>query len=97
MLVSHQDYAGLVALYVNSRSLSRARWYGELTSALREAERLLSLLEGDGISPAEFSRLCLRIAAVRSEVETLNRTRPSDDRIVGVPWKEADRSTQEVT
>jgi hypothetical protein len=83
----------LVALYVNSRSLSRALWYGELTSALREAERLLSVLERDGIAPAEFSRLCLRIAAVRSEVETLNQSRPSDDRIVGDPWNEVGRST----
>ena len=77
---------------VRSRSLRRAQWYGELISTLGEAERLLLLLEADRSITSETNRLCLRVAAVRSEVEALNRIRHPDDRIVGVPWSKAERS-----
>ena len=73
---------------VQSRSLDRARWYGDLTAALREAERLLLLVEADGGFPAESVRLRLRVAAVRSELELLNRLVQSQDRILGIPWSE---------
>jgi hypothetical protein len=73
---------------VHCRSLSRAHWYGELTSALGEAERLLLLLEADGSFPVGTGRLSLRVAAVRSEVEMLNRFIQTEDRIVGVPWSQ---------
>ena len=73
---------------VQSRSLDRARWYGDLTAALREAERLLLLVEADGGFPAESVRLRLRVAAVRSELELLNRMVQSQDRILGIPWSE---------
>ena len=77
-----------MALNVHSRSLGRAHWYGELTAALEEAEQLLLRLAADGSFPAETSRLCLQVAAVRSEVERLNRMTLSQNRIVGVPWSE---------
>ena len=73
-------------LNVHSRSLGRAHWYEELTAALEEAEQLLLRLAADGSFPAETSRLCLQVAAVRSEVERLNRMTLSENRIVGVPW-----------
>ena len=73
---------------VQSRSLDRARWYGDLTAALREAERLLLLVEADGGFSAESVRLRLRVAAVRSELELLNRLVQSQDRILGIPWSE---------
>ena len=82
-----------MAFKVISRSLSRAHWYGELNSALEEAERLLFLLEADGSFTAESGRLCIRVAAIRSEVEMLNRIMLSEDRIVGVPWSQAGRIT----
>ena len=82
-----------MALNVHARSLGRAHWYGELTAALGEAERLLLLLESDGSFPAETGRLCLRVAKVRSEVEMLNRMTLSEDRIVGIPWPEPTRPT----
>ena len=77
-----------MALNVQARSLGRAHWYGELTAALGEAERLLLLLESDGSFPAETGRLCLQVAAVRSEMEMLNRMTLSENRIMGVPWSE---------
>ena len=77
-----------MVLNVHSRSLDRAHWYGELTAALEEAEQLLLRLAADGSFPAETSRLCLQVAAVRSEVEMLNRMTLSENRIVGVPWSE---------
>lgn len=76
---------------VHSRSLVRARWYGDLTAALRDAERLLLLLEADGSFPAEAGRLRFRIATVRSELELLNRLVQSEDRIVGIPWPDTGR------
>lgn len=76
---------------VHARSLVRARWYGDLTAALRDAERLLLLLEADGSFPAEAGRLRFRIATVRSELEQLNRLVQSQDRIVGIPWSDAGR------
>lgn len=77
---------------VRSRSLRRAQWYGELISTLEEAEQLLLLLEADRSMSSETNWLCLRVAAVRSKVEALNRIRHPDDRIVGVPWCNAGRS-----
>ena len=79
-----------MAINVHSRSLRRAHWHAELTAALREAERLLQLLANDGSCPAETNQLCQRIAAVRSEVEGLNRMASLEDRIVGEPWSEPD-------
>ena len=73
---------------VQSRSLDRARWYGDLTAALREAERLLLLVEADGGFSAESVRLRLRVAAVRSELELLNRLVQSQDRILGILWSQ---------
>jgi hypothetical protein len=77
-----------MARNVHCRSLGRAHWYGELATALTEAERLLSKLNTDGSDRAETGRLCHRIAAVRSEVEALNRMTLSENRIVGIPWSE---------
>jgi hypothetical protein len=77
-----------MALDVHSRSLVRARWYGELTSALLEAEQLLKLLEARGSFPDETRRLCIHVAAIRSELEMLNRVAISENRIVGIPWSE---------
>ena len=77
-----------MAVNVHSRSLGRAHWHDELTAALEEAEQLLLRLAADGSFPAETSRLCLQVAAVRSEVEMLNRMTLSENRIVGVPWVE---------
>ena len=77
-----------MTLNVHARSLGRAHWYDELTAALEEAEQLLLRLAADGSFPAETSRLCLQVAAVRSEVEMFNRMTQSENRIVGVPWSE---------
>jgi hypothetical protein len=55
---------------------------------LGEAERLLLLLEADTSFPVDMSRLCLWVAAVRSEVETFNWMANSEDRIVGTPWSD---------
>ena len=77
-----------MAFNVHSRSLGRAHWYNELAAALEEAEQLLLRLAADGSFPAETSRLCLQVAAVRSEVERFNRITLSENRIVGVPWAE---------
>ena len=71
---------------VHSRSLGRARWYEDLSAALRDAERLLLLLETDGCFPAETIRIRLRVAAIRSELERLNRMTGSESRIIGIPW-----------
>lgn len=85
---------GCMSDKVHSRSLVRARWYGDLTAALRDAERLLLMLEADGSFPAEAGRLRFRIATVRSELELLNRLVQSEDRIVGIPWPEPARASQ---
>lgn len=90
MSVSVRDYGLRVAMNVHSRALSRAHWYGELISALLEAERLLLMLEASEGFPAAAGQLGHRIAAVRSEVETLNRIKLSDDRIIGAPWTAID-------
>jgi hypothetical protein len=79
---------------LHTPSLVRARWYGDLTAALRDAERLLLLLEADGNFPADAGRLRFRIAAVRSKLELLNRLLQSEDRIVGVPWADPGRASQ---
>jgi hypothetical protein len=79
---------------VHSRSLVRARWYEDLTAALRDAERLLLLLEADGNFPADAGRLRFRIATVRSELELLNRLVQSEDRIVGIPWSDPGHANQ---
>ena len=60
----------------------------DLSAALADAEKLLSLLEADGQYPAETIRLRLRIETVRSEMEVLRQMTRCDDRVIRSPWPE---------
>ena len=74
--------------HLSQRSLKRAEWFADLANALREAERLLALLDADGGYPGERARLRLRIQELRSEVERLNRVWQTQGRVVGGAWPE---------
>ena len=72
--------------HLTPRALQRAQWFSDLSTALREAERLLLLLESHGGFPIETVRLRLRVEAVRSELDVLNRVMLPEGRIVGPSW-----------
>jgi hypothetical protein len=71
------------------RALQRSQWFQDLTTALAEAEKLLAMLEADGGFPGETARLRVRVQAVRSELELLNRVALGEGRVVGPGWPEA--------
>ena len=70
----------------SSRAIVRARWFAELSTALDKAERLLSELIAEGISPADTEQLRLRLIELRAETVRLNRVSLTDGRIVGSAW-----------
>ncbi len=78
--------------HVTPRSLERAQWFSDLTTALIEAEKLLMILEADGGFPAETARLRQRVEAVRSELGLLNRVVVTEGRIVSSVWPSAEAS-----
>jgi len=67
-------------------SLKRAQWLTDLTAALGEAETLLMMLERDGGFAGEAAPLRLRVEAVRSELDLLNRVISGEGRIVSSTW-----------
>ncbi|HEU0311151.1 MAG TPA: hypothetical protein VFR36_08045 [Sphingomicrobium sp.] len=71
---------------IDPRTLNRARWFADLTTALVEADRLLSLLETQGIYPVEMVRLRQNVRAVRSELELLNQVVRIGKRVIEAPW-----------
>ena len=73
---------------ITPRSLGRAQWFSDLLVALREAERLLGLLETDGGFPDETIRLKRRIQSVSSELELLDRVARGEGRVVSNSWPE---------
>ena len=79
----------LMHRHLTPRSLERAEWYSNLTSALGEADKLLQLLERDKSFAAETGRLRLRIEALRAEVAQLNRVVSGEGRIVTSDWPAA--------
>jgi hypothetical protein len=70
-----------------ARSLERARWIAELSSALTEAEQLLAQLEFGHVRCAETIRLAFHIRLLQSELDGMNRVAPAEDRVVGEPWQ----------
>jgi hypothetical protein len=74
--------------HLTPRTLQRAQWFSDLTHALAEAEKLLTMLEADGGFPAETARLRLRVQTVQSEIELLNRVALGEGRVVGGSWPE---------
>lgn len=77
---------GLMHRHLTPRSLKRAQWFKDLTTALAEAEKLLAILEADGGFPVETARLRIRVQNVRSELELLNRVMLGEGRVVGKSW-----------
>lgn len=72
---------------LNSRSLERAHWLNEITLALEEADRLLTLVEGQGKGrTAETNSLRLRIEIVRAELASFNRVDQTGSRLVDAVW-----------
>jgi hypothetical protein len=67
-------------------SLKRAQWLTDLTTALVEAEMLLMMLESDDGFAGEAAPLRLRVEAVRSELDLLNRVISGEGRIVSSTW-----------
>jgi hypothetical protein len=72
--------------HVSPRALKRAQWLGDLTFALAEAEKLLTMLESGAVFPDETVRLRQRVQAVRSELDLLNRVILGEGRVVGPAW-----------
>src|SRR5512139_3597868 len=70
----------------NSRSFIRPDWITDLSTALIDAERLLSILEADGQFPSETTQLRLRVETVRSEMELLGQMTRRGDRVIRTPW-----------
>ena len=68
------------------RSLIRPNWVADMTAAVNDAERLLSLLEADGQLQADTAQLRIRVDAIRSEMEQLNQLIRVGDRVIGPPW-----------
>lgn len=66
----------------------RAKWFSDLLVALREAERLLALLEADGDYPEETVRLRRRIQLISAELELLDQVARGEGRVVGSCWPE---------
>ena len=71
---------------LNSRTVNHSRWFAEITAALRETERLLSLLEANGNQRAKTARLRQRVKTVRTDLERLNQTRVGKERVLGPAW-----------
>lgn len=72
--------------HLTPRTLQRAQWFTDLSTALAEAEKLLAILEASASFPAETARLRLRIRTVRSELELLNRVALGEGRVVSSSW-----------
>ena len=68
------------------RAIVRSQWFTDITTALRETEALLAMLEADGGHPEESARLRLRVETVRSELELLNRVTLGEGRVLGEAW-----------
>ena len=60
----------------------RPDWITDLSVALTDAERLLSLLEADGRYPTETIQLRRRVETVRSEMELLVPMARSGERVI---------------
>ncbi|MDP9421785.1 MAG: hypothetical protein M3Q19_02945 [Pseudomonadota bacterium] len=84
--------SALMHRHLTPRTLKRAQWFKDLTTALAEAEQLLSILEADGGFPAETVRLRARVQGVRSEIELLNRVMVGEGRVVSGSWPEPPRT-----
>jgi hypothetical protein len=75
--------------HLSPRALERAQWISDLSTALADAEKLLSLLKRDGSWPRETERLRVRVQTVRAELKRLNRVVPGEGRILGRDWPDA--------
>lgn len=69
-----------------SRAEERSQWFADITSALRETEKLLMLLETGGSFAEKAARLRLRVETVRSDLDLLNRTTLGEGRVLGAAW-----------
>ena len=81
--------------HITSRSIERARWFSELSTALDDGDRLLAELIAAKVSPADTERLRLRLIELRSELQQLNRVDLTDGRIVGTTWPDRASSRSE--
>lgn len=79
----------LMHRHLTPRTLERAQWFSDLTSALGEADKLLILLERDDRFAVETGRLRQRIEVLRTEVAQLNRVISGEGRIVTSDWPAA--------
>jgi hypothetical protein len=68
------------------RAIVRSQWFTDITTALRETEALLAMLEADGGFAEPMARLRLRVETVRSELELLNRVTLGEGRVLGATW-----------
>ena len=75
--------------HLTPRTLQRAQWFSDLTTALAEAQILLGMLEEGGGFAAETARLRQRVQAVQVELERLNRVALGEGRVVGGSWPDA--------
>jgi hypothetical protein len=67
------------------RAASRARWLAELTTALDEAQKLLSQLAAQQINQADADGLRARIDDLRAELRMLHRRGFMPSQIVEPP------------
>jgi len=72
--------------HLSARAIDRARWFAELSTALDQAQHLLSQLAAEGASPSETEPLRRRLLVIRAELERLNRVSLTENRIVGTVW-----------
>ena len=72
--------------HLTPRAVNRSRWFGELSAAIDEGERVLAELIAARICPADTERLRLRLIELRAELVRLNRVSLTRKRVVGSSW-----------
>lgn len=72
--------------HLTSRTIARAHWFAELSTALDEGDRVLSQLIAEQVSSADTERLRLRLVELRAELRWLNRVSLTEGRIAGSAW-----------